>query len=85
MSLDHSKKKFKPTGFVNTVTLSLNAADAIANMAIKNAKEGSFKPISVAVLDSHGNTIVSKRMDGVPVSEQYNIIKNLLSNYFTII
>ena len=74
MRSGQSENKITKTNFVHTMTLSLNAADAIANMAIKNAEERSFKPVSVAVLDSHGNTIVSKRMDGVPVSEQCSII-----------
>lgn len=48
-------------------TLTLAAADAIANAAISavdNLKKPS--PVAVTVLDNAGNIIVQKRMDGCP-------------------
>eukprot|EP00549_Striatella_unipunctata_P020708 CAMPEP_0118673408 /NCGR_PEP_ID=MMETSP0800-20121206/303_1 /TAXON_ID=210618 ORGANISM="Striatella unipunctata, Strain CCMP2910" /NCGR_SAMPLE_ID=MMETSP0800 /ASSEMBLY_ACC=CAM_ASM_000638 /LENGTH=176 /DNA_ID=CAMNT_0006568463 /DNA_START=15 /DNA_END=545 /DNA_ORIENTATION=+ len=46
--------------------LTLKAADEIASLAIKNAIDNCFKPISVCVLDSSGHEIVTKRMDDCP-------------------
>jgi uncharacterized protein GlcG (DUF336 family) len=44
--------------------LTLALADSLANAAIKTAKHRKFAPVSVVVIDSSGNIIVSKRMDG---------------------
>lgn len=46
--------------------LSLVIADEIASSVVKIAQKHKFKPVSVVVMDSDGNTIVTKRMDGCP-------------------
>lgn len=50
--------------FIQCKSLSLASADEIASKAIETAQAQNFKPISVCVLDSAGNPIVTKRMDG---------------------
>lgn len=46
--------------------LTLEAADEMANGAIREAKDRSFKDISVYVLDANGRTVVSKTMVNCP-------------------
>ncbi|KAJ1636454.1 hypothetical protein T492DRAFT_959049, partial [Pavlovales sp. CCMP2436] len=46
--------------------LTLDAADVMANAAIREARIRGFNDISVFVLDAHGRTIVSKTMLGCP-------------------
>jgi glc operon protein GlcG len=46
--------------------LSLDHADAIANNVVACCKRNGFNPVTVHVLDSSGNSIVTKRMDGCP-------------------
>ena len=46
--------------------LTLEAADAAASAALAEAKERSFKDISVVVLDSSGRVLVSKTMVNCP-------------------
>lgn len=47
-------------------TLTLEAADTMANAAINEARTRGFKDISVHVLDATGRTVVSKCMLGCP-------------------
>ena len=47
-------------------TLTLEAADTMANAAINEARTRGFKDISVHVLDASGRTVVSKCMLGCP-------------------
>ena len=47
-----------------TVTLSLAQADAIADEALRLAREHSLQPLTVAVLDAGGHQVVLKREDG---------------------
>eukprot|EP00980_Cylindrotheca_fusiformis_P002017 scaffold444_cov109-Cylindrotheca_fusiformis.AAC.14 len=50
-----------------SVSLSLSAADAIANGAIQAVSTlKTHKPMVVTVLDSAGGVLVQKRMDGCP-------------------
>lgn len=50
-----------------SMSLSLNAADAIANAAIQAvATLQKHKPMVVTVLDGVGGVLVQKRMDGCP-------------------
>ena len=42
--------------------LTLEAADAMSNMALREAAARSFKPVSVCVLDASGRILVSKTM-----------------------
>jgi len=58
------------SGLLTTKSLSLALADEIATLAIKACKNNGFKPISICVMDPAGHEIVTKRMDGCPVSEQ---------------
>ena len=44
--------------------LTLDAADEMANVALREASLRSFSPISVCVLDAGGRTIVAKTMIG---------------------
>jgi uncharacterized protein GlcG (DUF336 family) len=44
--------------------LTLAAADAAANAAIKRCLDKRYAPISVTVLDASGAAVVTKRMDG---------------------
>jgi hypothetical protein len=53
---------------LTTRTLSLAVADEISSLVVKAALANKFNPISVCILDNAGNEIVSKRMDGCPVS-----------------
>lgn len=46
--------------------LTLEAADEMCNVALKEAKTRKFADISVFVVDATGRTIVSKTMLGVP-------------------
>lgn len=46
--------------------LTLEAADEMANAAVKEARERGFNDVAVFVLDAKGRTIVSKAMLGVP-------------------
>ena len=46
--------------------LTLEAADAMANAAIGEARKRKFKDIAVYVVDATGRTIVSKTMVGCP-------------------
>jgi ABC-type phosphate transport system permease subunit len=55
-------------GILTKKTLSLAIADEIATLAIQACKNNGFKPISVCVMDPSGYEIVTKRMDGCPVS-----------------
>ena len=50
--------------FEQVPILSLRQADAILNSAITVCERNGFNPVTLVVLDSHGTTIVSKRMDG---------------------
>mmetsp|Transcript_592 Transcript_592/g.1488 ORF Transcript_592/g.1488 Transcript_592/m.1488 type:complete len:195 (+) Transcript_592:2-586(+) len=56
---------FKMAALRTSRTLTLDAADEIASGAVAACKRQGFKPVSVVVLNSSGNTIVSKTMDGV--------------------
>ncbi len=60
--------KTRMSGLLTTTTLSLAAADEIATLAIKACQSNEFKPISICVMDPFGHEIVTKRMDGCPVS-----------------
>lgn len=44
--------------------LSLEAADEMSNVALREAASRGFKPVSVIVLDAAGRTLVSKTMIG---------------------
>ena len=44
--------------------MTLEMAEVIANGAIRHAIAEKFAPVTVVVLDSHGHTVLSKRMDG---------------------
>lgn len=52
-------------------TLPLSVADEMATLAIQTAKQHSFKPIAVCVMDASGYPIVTKRADGVAVSNRH--------------
>ena len=56
------------TRLLTTKSLSLAIADEIASLAIEAATTQGFNPISICVMDSAGAEIVTKRMDGCPVS-----------------
>jgi len=56
------------SGILTKKTLGLAVADEIASFAIKACKANGFNPISVCVMDPSGHEIVTKRMDGCPVS-----------------
>jgi len=58
----------KMSGILTKKTLGLAVADEIATLAIKACKANGFNPISVCVMDPSGHEIVTKRMDGCPVS-----------------
>lgn len=47
-----------------TKKLTLAAADAAANAAIKRCLDKRYAPIAVTVLDGSGAAVVTKRMDG---------------------
>ena len=64
----------KMSGILTTKTMSLAVADEIATLAIKACKTNGFKPISICVMDPAGHEIVTKRMDGCPVSIMYFVI-----------
>lgn len=64
----------KMSGILTTKTMSLAVADEIATLAIKACKNNGFKPISICVMDPAGHEIVTKRMDGCPVSIMYFVI-----------
>ena len=53
-----------PTTFEHVPILSLHQADAIINSAIAVCERNGFNPVTLLVLDAHGTTLVSKRMDG---------------------
>lgn len=46
--------------------LTLEAADEMASVAVREAKERSFNDITVVVMDASGRVLVSKRMLGCP-------------------
>lgn len=53
--------------FLTTISLNLQAADAICNGAIAAvSKLAAHNPVCVTVLDSHGGILVQKRMDDCP-------------------
>ena len=56
------------SGILRTsASLSLKAADAIANAAIQAVSDlKTHKPMVVTVLDAAGGVLVQKRMDGCP-------------------
>jgi uncharacterized protein GlcG (DUF336 family) len=54
------------TNFQYVPILSIEHADLIANKVIECCRRNQFNPITVYVLDSGGNPIIMKRMDGVP-------------------
>ncbi|CAJ1951228.1 unnamed protein product [Cylindrotheca closterium] len=56
------------SGILRTsASLSLNAADTIANASIKAVSNlKTHKPMAVTVLDAAGGVLVQKRMDGCP-------------------
>jgi hypothetical protein len=56
------------SGILTKKTIGLAVADEIASFAIKACKANGFNPISVCVMDPSGHEIVTKRMDGCPVS-----------------
>jgi len=47
-----------------TPVLTLEAADAMTNVALREATARSFSPVSVCVVDAGGRTLVSKTMLG---------------------
>mmetsp|Transcript_112520 Transcript_112520/g.359364 ORF Transcript_112520/g.359364 Transcript_112520/m.359364 type:complete len:218 (-) Transcript_112520:20-673(-) len=49
-----------------TPTLTLEAADEMANAAVREARARKFNDIAVVVMDASGRTIVSKRMISCP-------------------
>ena len=51
-----------------TKRLTLAIADEMATLAVSAAKANKFAPIAVTVMDPDGGEIVTKRMDGCPVS-----------------
>lgn len=48
----------------NKLTLTLEAAEVIANACLAHQKAVKYAPINVVVVDDGGNTIVVKRQDG---------------------
>eukprot|EP01041_Mallomonas_annulata_P009051 gene9051-18748_t len=56
--------KLANNGIVMQPTLSLEIADRIATNAIKAAIKYDLPPITVTVIDSSGEIIVTKKMDG---------------------
>ena len=61
------------SGILTKKTLSLAIADEIATFAIQACKSNGFKPISICVMDPSGYEIVTKRMDGCPVSIPFSL------------
>lgn len=47
---------------LGTPALTLEAADEMSNVALKEAAARCFKPVSVCVLDASGRTLVAKTM-----------------------
>ena len=69
------------SGLLTTKTLSLAVADEIATCAIKACKSNGFKPISICVMDPSGHEIVTKRMDGCPVSQFDEQINSAMKSF----
>lgn len=44
--------------------LTLDAADLLANAAVKCVKRNNFQPVVINIVDSNANILVQKRMDG---------------------
>lgn len=62
-SIDVNSCSTQAPSIVKTASISLDAANNIANAAIQTAKQKKFNPITVTVVDPAGEIITMQRMD----------------------